>query len=298
MPSLIGPDSPSVRAQTIGQGANLPTTTGDPLALALSTVGKYTYCWGGTAPPCFDCSGFIYWVYNQVGIPLARPMASQLQQGINIPLGAPGNRLANAMPGDVVYFGLNNADPSRNHEGMIASTNGVGTMVNAECTACGPINVIPIGEGTSDEPISAIRRFTSTTVAGTGGNTGTGQAQLLAADCQLQIPLIDICVWKVSYGRALLGAALIAGAGILAITGVYLMRGKGMKVPSLAKPVIGTGATGKYESMINKYGERVRTRKPGPIGDVRPPPTTGNGNGKVPPTETESEPLGDMVGAM
>jgi len=199
------------------------------LDVALAAIGRYPYCWGGSAPPCFDCSGFVYWCFNQVGIPLARAMFQQLNQGETISLGPPGNRLMNALPGDVVYFGLNNPNPAQNHEGIVSSTVGVGTMVQAECTSCGPINLGSIGEGSSSEPISAIRRFTSInipqgpTFGGTGGSTDSSGATLVDANCMINIPVINFCLMRRTWLRALLGAVFMAGAGGLMITGVILL---------------------------------------------------------------------------
>lgn len=219
-----------------------PQPTGNVLSVALSRVGVDRYCWGGTAPPCFDCSGFVYWCFNQVGIPLQRAMFSQLGQGQVVTMGPPGNRLMNAMPGDVVYFGLNNPNPAQNHEGIIVSTNGTGSMVQAECTACGPINIGAIGEGSSSEPISAIRRFglgigPSTPAAGGTGASGDSQATLLAANCTVNIPVIGLCLWRPGWSRAVLGATFMLAALALGLTGVVLLTGgKLIKGPQQVVP--------------------------------------------------------------
>ena len=206
-------------------------TTGNVLNVALSRVGVDRYCWGGTAPPCFDCSGFVYWCFNQVGIALQRPMLAQLNQGQTINLGPPGNRLMNAQPGDVVYFGLGNADPSRQHEGIIVGTSGVGSMVQAECTACGPINIGPIGEGSSSEPISAIRRFglgMGTVNPVTGSSTGQTATLLSDSNCSINIPVIGLCLWRPSWSRAAFGALFMIAALGLGITGIVLLTGESL----------------------------------------------------------------------
>src|SRR6266481_5304625 len=46
------------------------------VSFAAAQIGK-PYCWGGTGPGCFDCSGLTMWAYAQAGINL--PHSSQAQ---------------------------------------------------------------------------------------------------------------------------------------------------------------------------------------------------------------------------
>jgi cell wall-associated NlpC family hydrolase len=39
--------------------------------LAATQVGK-RYCWGGTGPSCFDCSGLVQWAWRAAGVRLPR----------------------------------------------------------------------------------------------------------------------------------------------------------------------------------------------------------------------------------
>lgn len=70
------------------------------LAGVVAIAQKYLgapYAWGGTSPGGFDCSGFVWFVYHQAGIPLPRDLWGQLQAGPRV------SRLS-LEPGDLVFF--------------------------------------------------------------------------------------------------------------------------------------------------------------------------------------------------
>jgi cell wall-associated NlpC family hydrolase len=81
----------------IPAAADEEPSTGDTIAdLASSYVGT-PYVWGGTSPAGFDCTGFVQFVYRQVGSFLPRTEAGQLAAGARVP----ADELE---PGDVVVF--------------------------------------------------------------------------------------------------------------------------------------------------------------------------------------------------
>ena len=56
------------------------------------------YKWGGKHPSTgFDCSGFVYYVFNQCGYPLSRIMSSQYKAGTPV-------AKEDLQPGDIVFF--------------------------------------------------------------------------------------------------------------------------------------------------------------------------------------------------
>jgi cell wall-associated NlpC family hydrolase len=77
---------------------NLPGARyGHVVAIALQYLGV-PYVWGGSSPSTgFDCSGFVMYVYAQVGVSLPHHAASQWNYGTPVPR----EQLA---PGDLVFF--------------------------------------------------------------------------------------------------------------------------------------------------------------------------------------------------
>jgi cell wall-associated NlpC family hydrolase len=75
---------------------------GGVVGIAMQYLGT-PYVWGGASPGGFDCSGFIMYVYSQVGVSLPHHAASQYG------MGSPVSR-DELQPGDLVFFnGLGHA---------------------------------------------------------------------------------------------------------------------------------------------------------------------------------------------
>jgi len=77
---------------------NLPAPRyGQVVGIALQYLG-IPYVWGGSSPSTgFDCSGFVAYVFAQVGVSLPHHAASQYGYGTPVPY----DQLA---PGDLVFF--------------------------------------------------------------------------------------------------------------------------------------------------------------------------------------------------
>lgn len=87
---IVPPQQQSPPAQT-------PERARTVIATARSLLGV-PYRAGGFAPRSgFDCSGFIWWVYQQNGITLPRTTAEQAEAGVPVP----GNALR---PADILVF--------------------------------------------------------------------------------------------------------------------------------------------------------------------------------------------------
>ena len=70
----------------------------DVVEVARSNIGV-RYKFGGTSPQTgFDCSGLVFWSYQQVGVTLPRRARDQLKFGINV------DDKSQLQPGDIVVF--------------------------------------------------------------------------------------------------------------------------------------------------------------------------------------------------
>jgi len=73
----------------------------DPAALAAirfaeAQVGK-RYCWGGTGPSCFDCSGLVQAAWRWAGVKLPRTSAAQGRALVEVPF-------EDVRPGDILWW--------------------------------------------------------------------------------------------------------------------------------------------------------------------------------------------------
>jgi peptidoglycan DL-endopeptidase CwlO len=87
----------------IGSGSTIsptpaapPATHGGVTGIAAQYLGT-PYVWGGASPSGFDCSGFVMYVYAQVGVSL--PHSSYAQYGYGSPVS-----MSQLQPGDLVFF--------------------------------------------------------------------------------------------------------------------------------------------------------------------------------------------------
>ena len=78
------------------------------LSMARQYVGV-PYVWAGRSPSGFDCSGFIYYVFDQLGYGLPRMADGQYEVGIPVPRQA-------LRPGDLVFF--ETYEPGPSHVGI------------------------------------------------------------------------------------------------------------------------------------------------------------------------------------
>ena len=85
--AAVTPDGPSVLP---------PARYGGVVGIAMQYLG-IPYVWGGASPGGFDCSGFVMYVFAQVGVSLPHNAAAQYGYGVYVPR----DQLE---PGDLVFF--------------------------------------------------------------------------------------------------------------------------------------------------------------------------------------------------
>jgi peptidoglycan DL-endopeptidase CwlO len=73
-----------------------PNTHGGVVGIAMRYLGV-PYVWGGSSPRGFDCSGFVMYVFAQIGVSL--PHSSYAMYGMGIPVS-----YSQLQPGDLVFF--------------------------------------------------------------------------------------------------------------------------------------------------------------------------------------------------
>ena len=109
--------------------------TGQEVADFAQQYVGYSYKWGGSSPETgFDCSGFVYYVYQQFGYELNRTAADQASNGSHVELDA-------LEPGDVLCF----------YKGSYIGHSGIyvgdGNYVHSQDSATGVV-VSPLSERT------------------------------------------------------------------------------------------------------------------------------------------------------
>lgn len=80
-----------------GNTGSTTTVSGNKIVDFAKQYLGVPYRWGGASPSGFDCSGFVYYVFNNVGISLPRSLAQQQSMGVAV-------SKSDLQPGDVIYF--------------------------------------------------------------------------------------------------------------------------------------------------------------------------------------------------
>lgn len=161
-----------------GVGTSPSSTTYSPLpdAPVSSSVGQAAvgaaenylgvpYVWGGESPSGFDCSGLVQYVYRQVGVNLPRTSQEQALVGTPVP------SLADAKPGDLVFFaGSDGTDANPGHVGIYI---GNGEMIDAPYTGT-DVQIQPVGNPVEIRDVSGLASTTTALASATTGPTASG----------------------------------------------------------------------------------------------------------------------------
>ncbi len=99
---LAGASSPTVSGVGVGastpEGSTVapPNVHGGVVGIAMRYLGV-PYVWGGSSPRGFDCSGFVAYVFAQIGVSL--PHSSYAMYNMGTPVS-----MSQLQPGDLVFF--------------------------------------------------------------------------------------------------------------------------------------------------------------------------------------------------
>ncbi|MBQ3356406.1 MAG: C40 family peptidase [Oscillospiraceae bacterium] len=99
---------------------------GEQIAACARQYLGCAYVYGGESPSGFDCSGFVQYVYAQLGYSIHRTATAQLADGYDVPYDS-------LLPGDIIYFGYGS---TASHVGIYL---GNGDFIHAQSSATGVV---------------------------------------------------------------------------------------------------------------------------------------------------------------
>jgi NlpC/P60 family len=142
-------------------GAPAEEVAAAAVQFAYSQLGK-PYRWGATGELGFyDCSGLMLRAYQKGGITLPRTSRQQWYAGARV------WNVADMLPGDLVFYAYNTADPATIHH--VGIYIGAGNMIDAPYTGAN-VRITPFLRG---DFIGAVRPTAAATPAGSGPATVT-----------------------------------------------------------------------------------------------------------------------------
>jgi cell wall-associated NlpC family hydrolase len=239
-----------------GESSSTSTVTGSAVVADAEQYLGVPYQWGGTSPTTgFDCSGLVQHVYGDLGITLPRTS----QEQVNV--GTPVDSLADAQPGDLVFF-----EPGPSGPGHVGIYIGNGQMIDAPHTGT-DVQIQSVGQPT------AIRRIlpdstADTTTAAT--DTAAGLPGSIPADLNVPadlVPLFQSASAQSGVPVSLLAAVAkqesgfqagaVSSAGAEGIMQLMPSTASGLGVNAFDPAQAIDGAAGLLGSYLQKYNGSV-----------------------------------------
>lgn len=142
---VVEPPKPTFY-QPVYSGLPANASSGDLVSIAYAYIGA-PYISGANGPYGFDCSGFVQYVYSQVGISVSRSSYTQAYDGVGV-------SYAEAQPGDILSWGHNG---TVTHSALYV---GNGMMIHATNPSQGVMLSSVAGwENGSYDTLMAVRRI-------------------------------------------------------------------------------------------------------------------------------------------
>ncbi len=124
------------------------SSSGDEIVRVAKKYKGSKYVWAGASPKGFDCSGFTWYVYNQVtGKDIGRSVKGQYKQGNSVGRGS-------WKPGDIVFF-KNTFEKGLSHCGIFISAD---KFIHAENESTGVV-ISSLGSGYYKDHYAGARRL-------------------------------------------------------------------------------------------------------------------------------------------
>ncbi|MGA2528137.1 MAG: NlpC/P60 family protein [Acidimicrobiales bacterium] len=160
------------------------SSSGSAIVSETSKFLGVPYVWGGASPSGFDCSGLVQYVFAELGVEMPHGSVAQSE------LGTPVASLADAQPGDLLFFepGENGAPAGKPGHVGIYIGNGemidapeTGETVQVQAVPCPPLDIrrvaVPIGSQAAAASTSAVQTTDSApAVTDTASGTPLGSA--------------------------------------------------------------------------------------------------------------------------
>lgn len=132
-------------ANSVSRGAPASRNAHQIVNFAQKFLGT-AYVWGGVNPGGFDCSGFIFYIFQQHGVTLPRMADGQFYAGYKVPS-------SDLRAGDIVFF--TTYEPGPSHAGIYL---GNGSFIHAS-SAAGQVVITPMSKPYYRERYLGARRF-------------------------------------------------------------------------------------------------------------------------------------------
>ncbi len=115
----VEPEIASLASTSTSSTASVGAASASSGSAIVSEASKFLgvpYVWGGSSPSGFDCSGLVQYVFAQLGVSVPRGSVDQSE------VGTPVASLADAQPGDLLFFEPGQNGPPPGKPGTSAST--------------------------------------------------------------------------------------------------------------------------------------------------------------------------------